>query len=94
EFYFQLFKSKYSELLDLIQVLTFENKDKRLLSYLYNEHEVRGSNTIYITHQQIANDIGSTREVVSRLLKKLENKGHLTLDHKKIVLITDLKQKC
>jgi len=86
EFIFNLFKSKYSELLHIIQILTFENKDKRLLGYLYNEQKIKGSNTILITHQQIANDIGATREVVSRLLKKLENEGFLSLEHKKIIL--------
>lgn len=86
EFLFNLFKNKYSELLHIIQILTFENKDKRLLGYLYNEQKIKGSRTIHITHQQIANDIGATREVVSRLLKKLEHEGFLTLEHKKITL--------
>lgn len=86
EFLFNLFKSKYSELLHIIQILTFEKKDKRLLDYLHNEQKIKHSNTIHITHQQIANDIGATREVVSRLLKKLENEGFLKLEHKKIIL--------
>jgi len=86
EFLFNLFKSKYKELLHIIQILTFQNKDKRLLDYLYNEQKVKGSNTIFTTHQKIANDIGATREVVSRLLKKLEHDGFLSLEHKKIIL--------
>ena len=86
EFLFNLFQSKYSELLQIIQTLTFAKKDKRLLGYLQNEQKVKGSDTLHITHQQIAHDIGSTREVVSRLLKKLEHEGYLTLEHKKIIL--------
>ena len=86
EFLFNLFKVKYGELMHIIQILTFENKDKRLLGYLYNEQKMKGSNVIHTTHQQIANDIGATREVISRLLKKLENEGFLILEHKKIIL--------
>ena len=87
EFLFQLFKDKYSELLHIIQILTFENKDIRLLDYLKNERKLKGSSTIQITHQKIADDIGATREVVSRLLKKLEHDGHLQLEHRKIILL-------
>ncbi|MEO1437558.1 MAG: Crp/Fnr family transcriptional regulator [Bacteroidota bacterium] len=86
EFLFALFQEKYNELLDIISILTFENKDKRLINYLERERELKGSPTIHITHQQIANDIGTTREVVSRLLKKLENEGVLVLAHRKIIL--------
>ncbi len=86
-FLFGLFKNKYDELLNTIQVLTFENKDKRLLTYLQNERKAKGDSTIHATHQQIANDIGSTREVVSRLLKKLENESYVKLEHKKVLLL-------
>lgn len=87
EFLFQLFKDKYSELLHIIQVLTFDNKDRRLLDYLQNERKLKGSSSIRITHQKIADDIGATREVVSRLLKKLEHDGYLKLEHRKIILL-------
>lgn len=86
EFLFHLFRNKYSELLHIIQILTFENKDKRLLDYLHNESKLKETTVLHTTHQKIADDIGATREVVSRLLKKLENEGHLALQHRKIIL--------
>lgn len=86
EFLFNLFSTKYSELLHIIQILTFEHKDKRLLDYLHNERKIKGTDTLHITHQQIANDIGAPREVISRLLKKLEHEGYVALSHRKIVL--------
>lgn len=86
EFLFHLFRNKYSELLHIIQILTFENKDKRLLDYLNNESKLKETTVLHTTHQKIADDIGATREVVSRLLKKLENEGHLALQHRKIIL--------
>jgi len=86
EFLLSLFSDKYNELLHIVQMLTFENMDKRLLEYLQNEKKIKNSNIIHVTHQKIAGDIGATREVVSRLLKKLENEGHLKLEFKKIIL--------
>ncbi|MEO0899533.1 MAG: Crp/Fnr family transcriptional regulator [Bacteroidota bacterium] len=81
DFVFGLFNEKYEELLQAISILTFSKKDVRLLSYLKRESEVRNSQTIQTTHQKIADDLGSSREVISRLLKKLENEGKLALGH-------------
>ncbi len=86
EYFFGLFKLKYHELLDIINILTFSRKDVRLLQYLEQRSERKSDNTIYDTHQNIANDLGSSREVTSRLLKKLEKEGKLHLGHGKITL--------
>lgn len=79
EFIFDLFNLKYEELLHIIEVLTFSNKDKRLLDYLKKEASSHNNPIIKKTHQQIAYELGSSREVISRLLKKLEHEGFITL---------------
>lgn len=86
-FFLELFSSKYQELLHFIGVLTFSNKDKLLREYLNREVELRKDSILKITHQKIASDLGSSREVISRLLKKLEKEGYLRLSHGTIELL-------
>ena len=79
EYIYDLFNLKFQELLNVIEILTFSNKDKRLMEYLKTESRITESNILKVTHQQIAYELGSTREVISRLLKKLENEGKIKL---------------
>jgi CRP/FNR family transcriptional regulator len=60
--------------------------DERLLKYLTDQAKLLGSLEIHHTHQQIAEDLNSSRVVISRLLKQLETKGLITLQRNKIVL--------
>jgi len=85
-FIFELFNHKFDELLNVIKILTFSNKDTRLLEYLKKEVQLKGNSTLKTTHQHIADDLGSSREVISRLLKKLEHEGVLTLKQGEISL--------
>ncbi|MBE9489764.1 MAG: Crp/Fnr family transcriptional regulator [Bacteroidetes bacterium] len=86
EFIYELFDQKYEELLNVVEILTFSNKDKRLLEYLKKEVRLKGSPILKTTHQQVAYDLGSSREVISRLLKKRENDGVLELKQGEIKL--------
>ena len=61
--------------------------DKRLLDYLSEKVSVTGKNPIKISHKEIANDLGTAREVVSRLVKKLERQNILKQHHDSIELI-------
>ncbi len=79
DFIYQLFYQKYEELVEVVEILTFSNKDKRLLQYLKKEARLKGSTKLKTTHQHIAYDLGSSREVISRLLKKLEHQGVVKL---------------
>jgi len=79
EFIYDLFNLKFEELLSVIEILTFSNKDKRLLEYL--------KNVLNTTHQQIAYDLGSSREVISRLLKKLAQEGSILLKQGAIQIV-------
>ena len=87
EFFWGLFQAKYQELLEIISMLTFSNKDILLWEYLKKRAAVKETTTLQITHQQVADDLGITREATSRLLKKLENQGRVQLGHGKIVVV-------
>jgi CRP/FNR family transcriptional regulator, anaerobic regulatory protein len=87
EFIYDLFNMKYDELLNVIEILTFSNKDTRLLEYLKKEATLKNTKTLQTTHQQIAYDLGSSREVISRLLKKLEHDESIKLSHGTIELL-------
>ena len=69
---YEMFNKRYLDLIDTINQLIFYRMDERLYNYLKEKASVSGNNRINITHQQIATDLGTAREVISRLLKKLE----------------------
>jgi len=73
--FFQQYSLRYSELLDTIQQVMFNKMDKRLYDYLREKTELLNKNPIKMSHREIANDLGTAREVVSRVIKKLENEG-------------------
>ncbi|MNE92708.1 Bacterial regulatory protein, crp family [compost metagenome] len=61
--------------------------DERLLALLNKKKELTGNNTLNITHEQLANELGTARVVVSRLLKQLEEMGSVRLGRNKITLM-------
>lgn len=89
EFIYDLFNLKFDELLNVIEILTFSNKDARLLEYLKKEARLKKTSTLQTTHQHIAYDLGSSREVISRLLKKLEVEGFIKLGQGSVTLLSD-----
>lgn len=86
-FIYDLFSSKYEELLHMITTLTFFKKDKLVLEYLQNLAFAKEKDSVSKTHLEIAKDLGSTREVISRILKKLENEGLVKLAQGEIKLL-------
>lgn len=84
---FQIYHRRFGELLDLVDAVAFRKMDERLFLYLEKKVEMTGSNTLNLTHEQIATELGTAREVVSRLLKQLESKGIVSLSRNKIELI-------
>jgi CRP/FNR family transcriptional regulator len=70
--FFQQYNLRYSELLDTIHHLLFDKMDKRLFDYLQEKACVTNHNPLKISHRQIANELGTAREVISRTMKKLE----------------------
>lgn len=77
QLFFQQYNLRYTDLLTTIHQLLFDRMDKRLLDYLVNKAELTGRNPIKISHRQIAAELGTAREVISRIMKKLENDGKI-----------------
>ncbi len=86
-FVFQSYNNRFNELLSSIDNIAFMNMDKRLYNYLLEKSKINGSRTITNTHQQIAYELNSSRVVISRLLKALENEGRIKLNRSNIELL-------
>lgn len=78
--FFQQYNLRYSELLDTIHHVLFDKMDKRLIDYLQEKVSVTNHNPLKISHRQIANELGTAREVISRTMKKLETEK-LVIQH-------------
>lgn len=85
--FYQQYDLRYSELIDTIHHLLYHKLDKRLLDYLREKIKVTGKNPVKITHKEMAAELGTAREVVSRLVKKLERQGLLQQQHDSIALL-------
>ncbi|MBK9107403.1 MAG: Crp/Fnr family transcriptional regulator [Saprospiraceae bacterium] len=80
-------KLRFDELLKTIDQIAFQKLDERLIYYLKEKSKIAGSSLINLSHQQIAEDLASSRVVISRLLKKLENDQRLLLYRNQIKLL-------
>ncbi len=83
QFVITSYRNRFEELLKTIDAIAFTSMDERLEYYLKKQVQQLGSN-LKITHQEIANDLNSSREVVSRLLKKMEAKAWLVIHRNSI----------
>lgn len=86
-FVFESYHSRLTEMLDAIDAIAFLNMDQRLMRYLRDKAMVNGREDIQSTHQQIAYDLHTSRVVISRLLKKLELEGKISMQRNKIKVI-------
>lgn len=87
DYIFRLYHKRFEELLEIVNAITFKKVDDRLLSLLYKKQELTDNNTLNITHEQLANELGTARTVVSRLLKQLEENGTVRLGRNKITIL-------
>ncbi len=87
EFIFQLYNRRFEELLDVINAIAFQKVDERLWELLKKKSEMNKTKELAVTHQQIADELGTAREVVSRLLKQLEKSKKITLSRNKITIL-------
>ena len=83
-FVFKSLSDKVTELMLFVEEFAFNSMDKRLAIYLYEVSIVNGSNILKTTHEQIASELGTAREVVSRLLKTFEKNGMVSLSRGEI----------
>ncbi|MAZ28637.1 MAG: Crp/Fnr family transcriptional regulator [Cytophagaceae bacterium] len=78
-FVFDSYHDRMMEMLESIDSIAFKNMDQRLEIYIKNKVKLLGSKHIFTTHQEIADDLHTSRVVISRLLKKMENNGGIQL---------------
>jgi len=81
------YQDRFEELLKVVEEIAFHQMDERLLAYLRKSVEANHSKTIKATQQQIANELNTSREVVGRLLKKLEQDGTVKIGRHQIEVI-------
>lgn len=86
-FVVETYRNRFEELLTLIDHIAFRAMDERLVYYLDTQRQKTGSSKLHITHGEIATDLNSSREVISRLLKKLEQQGKVKVHRQFIELL-------
>lgn len=87
DYIFRLYHKRFEELLEIVNAIAFKKVDERLLTLLNKKVELTGNKLLQITHEQLANELGTARVVVSRLLKQLEEAGAVKLGRNKIELM-------
>ena len=87
DYIFRLYHKRFEELLDVVNAIAFKKLDARLLDFIRKKCALSGSQTISVTHEQLANELGTARAVVSRLLKQMEDEGLVQLGRNKISLM-------
>lgn len=87
-FVIQTYRNRFDEMLTVIDNIAFRNMDERLEFYLKRCRTQTGESQLNLTHQQIADDLNSSREVISRLLKKMEQMGKISLNRNSIELLS------
>ncbi len=86
DYIFNLYHKRFEELLGVVNAVAFKKMDERLLNFIKRKSELTKSHTLYVTHEQLANELGTARVVVSRLLKQMEDEGLVELGRNKITL--------
>lgn len=78
--------NRFNELLNALDSLAFKHMDERLYDYLLESSQINNSKIINKTHQEIAYTLNTSRVVISRLLKALENEGKIKLNRNQIII--------
>ena len=84
----ELMASRFSEVMWLMEQILWHSMDRRLAGYLLEQTSLEGGNTLTVTHEQIARDLGTAREVVTRMLRYFRSEGVVLLS-RGVVEITD-----
>ena len=79
QFVMQTFQNRFRELINTVDSIAFLKLDERLVKYFIDRHQQSGATTFNGTHQDLALQLNTSREVISRLLKKLEKQGKIKL---------------
>jgi CRP/FNR family transcriptional regulator len=87
EFVISTYRNRFEEILEVVDNIAFRAMDERLLFHLNRIKETTGSADLKLSHQEIASDLNTSREVISRLLKKMEQRGLVKLHRNHIELL-------
>ncbi|MCE2996936.1 MAG: Crp/Fnr family transcriptional regulator, partial [Cyclobacteriaceae bacterium] len=87
DFIFKLYHKRFEELLSVVNAIAFQKLDERLLQLLTQKSKLTHSKEIVVTHSQLAEELGTAREVISRVAKQMENEGLIHLSRNKITLV-------
>lgn len=87
EFVIDTYRSRFEEVLEVVDSIAFRAMDERLEFYLKRHKDACGCDDLKLSHQEIATELNTSREVISRLLKKLEQRGALKLHRNHIELL-------
>jgi CRP/FNR family transcriptional regulator len=87
EFVIDTYRSRFEEVLEVIDSIAFRAMDERLEFYLKRHADVCGCKELKLSHQEIASELNTSREVISRLLKKMEQRGIVALHRNNIELL-------
>jgi CRP/FNR family transcriptional regulator, anaerobic regulatory protein len=87
DYIFKIYHLRFQELLDVVNAVAFKKMDERLLDFIKKRVEITQNATIQITHEELANELGTARVVISRLLKEMESRELVQLGRNKITLL-------
>lgn len=87
EFVIDTYRSRFEEVLEVIDSIAFRAMDERLEFYLKRHADACGCKELKLSHQEIASELNTSREVISRLLKKMEQRGIVSLHRNNIELL-------
>jgi CRP/FNR family transcriptional regulator len=86
------YQHRFQEMLTVLDAVAFKRMDERLMNYIVTKMKQLKSNELHTTHQEIANELGTAREVISRLLKQLDTKKWIELGRNVIYIRDDFEE--
>lgn len=92
DFVAMTYQNRFQEMLVALDAVAFKRMDERLMRYIVTKMKQHKTNELQITHQEIANELGTSREVISRLLKQLEKKKWIELGRNIIYIRDDFEE--
>lgn len=87
DFIFSLYQRRFQDLLEVVNSVAFQKVDARILHLLSQKSQLYKTKELNVTHQQLADELGITREATSRVLKRMEIDGKIRLSRNKITLL-------
>ena len=92
DFVANTYQNRFQEMLVALDAVAFKRMDERLMRYIVTKMKQHKANELHTTHQEIANELGTSREVISRLLKVLEKKKWIELGRNVIYIRDDFEE--